>query len=285
MPALQRCPLYWYSSLGSAKSKALVGLHVFSGCDSVSSFRGKGKKTMLNKLISHESTFCQLGSAWSLEPELCSQIEGFVCTVYGQLSSSDINKARYSAFRLQLGSQSDGYLPPNKDSLALHLQRANYQCAILRRCLQPVINAPSPTDHGWLVEEGTLQIKWNNMPIVPECLTKFVSCKCKKSACASDVCSCHKAGLECTSICQCENCDNSMQSSGESSDSDGGDVEWIWNILWSKCNVLFFPKFVSSSIALAPMFLSMSLRLTPFRFLAHKASYQKVIYQCHWLSM
>ncbi|XP_070535408.1 uncharacterized protein [Ptychodera flava] len=195
-------------ALGDETAQALVGLHVFSGCDSVSAFRGKGKKKMANMLLTSDTytnTFQEIGTSWTVSDELMTQIESFVCELYGQGQCSNVNEARYNCFRL--GSQNDGALPPNKDSLKLHTQRANYQTAIYRRCLQAKMDAPSPHGHGWIVQDSELSIQWMTLPPAPDSIINFVSCKCKKSGCSSR-CSCREVELLCTELCQCVSCTN-----------------------------------------------------------------------------
>ncbi|XP_070548281.1 uncharacterized protein [Ptychodera flava] len=195
-------------SLGDKTALALLSLHVFSGCDSVSAFKGKGKKKMIKLLLGSDTytcTFHELGMSWTLSDTLMTQIESFVCDLYGQSRCSNVNEARYNCFRL--GLQSDGALPPNKDSLKLHTQRANYQTAIYRRCLQAKMDAPSPHGHGWIVQDSDVSIQWMTLPPAPDSIINFVSCKCKKSGCSSR-CSCREVELFCTELCQCVSCTN-----------------------------------------------------------------------------
>ncbi|PIK50720.1 hypothetical protein BSL78_12406 [Apostichopus japonicus] len=56
-------------SLGEKATQALIGLQVISGCDTVSAFQGKGKKKLVNILLSSEShmtTFSLLGTEWTV---------------------------------------------------------------------------------------------------------------------------------------------------------------------------------------------------------------------------
>jgi len=51
-------------------------------------------------------------------------------------------------------------VPPIKDKLNLHVKSANYQAAICRRMTAVYIDAPPPEHHGWIVENGSINIKW-----------------------------------------------------------------------------------------------------------------------------
>jgi hypothetical protein len=66
--------------LGDDVCKALPSLHTFTGCDSISSFAGKGKLTALKTLKgshSYQELFYQLGSDWEISSEVFKRIEAF----------------------------------------------------------------------------------------------------------------------------------------------------------------------------------------------------------------
>ena len=50
------------SKLDADTCQALIGLHVFTGCDSVSAFRNKGKVKVTSLLPHHKQTFIASGS-------------------------------------------------------------------------------------------------------------------------------------------------------------------------------------------------------------------------------
>ena len=199
-------------SYGILKSQALLALHVFTGCDSVSAFRGKGKIKAVQIMFESEE-FCEtlnkLGRTWDITEEMLSVLENFVCCLYGQKNFSSVNEARYIIFRLKCSN--DAELPPNRDCLKQHVLRANFQCAIYRRSLQNIISSPSPTGHGWQLEaENELLIKWMEEAPAPELVLKTVHCSCRKTACSSKMCSCRNAELQCTDLCGCIDCSNNV---------------------------------------------------------------------------
>ena len=80
--------------------QCLVGLHTFTGCDSTSSFYGKGKKKCLKLVEEHpefQHVFTSLGSSFQVEEEMLSCLEKFVCLLYGQDVQS-VDEARYKLF-------------------------------------------------------------------------------------------------------------------------------------------------------------------------------------------
>ena len=176
-------------------------------------------------------TFAHLGQEWDVSPQQLLSLEEFVCRLYGQKVNL-VNNARH-IFRLTC--KSDHTLPPNNDSLGLHVQRANCQTAIWRRCLKPTIDKPLPLGHGWMSDPDDTQllaVQWMRNPPAPSGLVQLVNCGCK-SNCASNRCSCKSADMPCTDLCQCsEDCTNakhnpceedsdSHESQSNSDDSDG----------------------------------------------------------------
>ena len=84
--------------LGQGVSKALLGLHAFTGCDSVSAFAGIGKAKPLRLLCSKNEfqvMFQNLGEQWFITEELCVQLESFVCAMYGmKKGNQDVNECQ-----------------------------------------------------------------------------------------------------------------------------------------------------------------------------------------------
>ena len=60
--------------------EAILGLHAFTGCDTVSAFAGKGIVKALNVMLKSEiyiTTFISLGISWQLSDFLMEQLERF----------------------------------------------------------------------------------------------------------------------------------------------------------------------------------------------------------------
>lgn len=143
--------------LGDDLCDALIGVHAFTGCDSVSAFAGRGK---LNapKLVKGNRTFQEsfksLGTSWDVSEELYSNMESFVCRMYAPLSSvCDVNDLRYLLFCTKRGEVESSLLPPCRDCLKLHIQRANYQAAVWRHCLERQPDILEPKGHGWTTDD------------------------------------------------------------------------------------------------------------------------------------
>ena len=113
--------------------------------------------------------------------------------------------------RLYFDTGRDEHVPPNKDSLLEHIQRANFQSAIYKRSLQQRPDIPSPVDYGWKLHDNELEIDGMNMQPAQESILELSTCTCKKSKCevghASNNC-CVFWGIPCTELCTCKNCCN-----------------------------------------------------------------------------
>ena len=224
----------YVSGFHPSAPSALIGLHCFTGCDSVSSFHGKGKVRAV-KLMLEESRFInffsEVGRTFDISEGLMSKAEEFVCCLYGK-NMKEVNNARASLFKT--GKHMDDTLPPNKDSLGKHLSRANYQAAIHHRCLECNPSIPPPINHGWILDDGVLRVKWMDLLPAPEAVLELVNCKCKKSKCQTRSCTCFKNNLRCTEACSCTDCanrdavvqeENSYGDEDDKEDLDESDVE------------------------------------------------------------
>ncbi|CAH3141394.1 unnamed protein product [Porites evermanni] len=68
----------------------------------------------------------------------------------------------------------------------------------------------------WMVEgPRRMGTCYDNLPPAPEAILQLVQCGCSKERCSTNRCQCHKAGLNCTDLCNCsdngETCDNDVQ--------------------------------------------------------------------------
>ena len=144
---------------------ALLGYHSFSGCDSVSSFAGKGKVKPLNLLLktgSYVRAFVSLGSSNLVSNEVKLELHKFVSHMYGRRptgSSVDVNEIRYFIYYQKNGKVSCNALPPCANVLDQHITRSNYQCLIIwRKATAQFMNVDDPINHGWCITDGQLDI-------------------------------------------------------------------------------------------------------------------------------
>ena len=141
------------SHLGQSICSSLIGLHIFTGCDSTSAFYGKGKKKPFDLACKHEaflSAFKDLGTSLDRRESTMKALEKFVCHMYGQYKANDVNDARYKVFCLGTTTPLEKTIPPCCNALKEHSKRVNYQAAIWKRALQIKKNVYAFPRGSWL---------------------------------------------------------------------------------------------------------------------------------------
>ena len=145
------------STLDAEEKKALVGLHVFSGNDYVSSFFRKGKKTfwkVMQKDQKYIRLFAELGNYPEVPVHVSNGLEEFVCDLYGHARISSVNKLRHKIFWQKLEKENKvidlSFMPPCE---------ANYVASIFRKADRLILDLEDHTSHGWSYRG---QVIWSN---------------------------------------------------------------------------------------------------------------------------
>ena len=181
-------------------------------------FPAEAKKAAFKMLLAGKVDAMQLlGQDFEVSDELVVLCEQFVACLYNKPDVDEINELRYQLFCANPSKSSS--LPPTKDALYWHIQRANYQAALLRLALS-ADPFSSPDGHWWQVlapNHATdptaipvLVPKWMSEPAAPERVLDLVSCKCT-TGCTTQCCRCRKSNLHCSAACFCTNCSNSTE--------------------------------------------------------------------------
>ena len=152
-------------------SKALLGLHGFTGCDTISAFSGKGKVKPLQlmlKNIAYFDLFASIGGEPELLEDLFRVVQKFICVLYGH-KEDNTNNVCYKLYAAKQGRLDPKSIPPCSDSLRMHAARATYQVYIWRNCLESHPDIPSPVGFGWdQNDSGDFIIKWNTVNPAPD---------------------------------------------------------------------------------------------------------------------
>ena len=132
-------------------ARYIIQLHVLSGCDSVSGFFCHGKQAIFNSAITAGADIQELqrlGTSLTCNNELMQGVAKYILRfIYKEKETARINIARAKR-RNCMKKKNTARLPPDEDSLYLHIRRANYQAHIFRSYAN--LSAPaSPYDHGW----------------------------------------------------------------------------------------------------------------------------------------
>lgn len=194
--------------LGQEKSTGMSFFHAFTGCDTVSAFRGKGKVTAWQ--------------TWNIYPEVSpvfsklSQypvcvndgdlqvLEKFVILMYDRSSSAEsVDDARLELFAQK--QRSYEAIPPTSAALLQHTRRAAYQAGcVWGQATQCQLVTEDPSEWGWKKVGSEWQIFWTTKdPIFKSC-QQLVKCGCTGKAGCTGRCKCYNACLPCTALCTCK---------------------------------------------------------------------------------
>ncbi len=193
--------------LGTASACGLLFFHALTGCDTVSSFSGIGKKTAWDvwRSMPHLTPlFVKLSSKpQQVTDDDMEQLERFVIVMYSRTSPIlKVNEARKYMFAH--GNRQIENVPPTRDALVFHVLRASYQAGhIWGQALTANQSLPAPADWGWMKNDSDDQWvpKWTSLPEASKGCRELIKCNCRKSCLGR--CSCFQANLNCTQLCHC----------------------------------------------------------------------------------
>ena len=161
------------SAIGLEKARGIPYFHAFTGCDIVSAFHGKAKKSAWqtwNVFDDVSETFTNLSQHPTLVRDLDLQrLERFVVLMYDRSSAAtSVDEARLDLFARKQRPYNS--IPPTRAALREHAKRAAYQAGIIWG--QATISNPdtrSPAEWGWTQKGETWQICWTTLPLIPYC--------------------------------------------------------------------------------------------------------------------
>ena len=194
-----------FSAFGPHKSNALLFFHAFSGCDSCSGMKGKGKKSFFCTWSVYEDVtpiFEKLSQCpKEINEDDFAILQQFTVYLYDKNSNTDnVDTARMTLFTQK--NKEYNNIPPTQDALKMHVLRAAYQAGyIWGQALKPCPELPSPGDWGWKPgERGTWEILWTKKEPISEACKELRRCSCKNEC---KTCKCKQGFLPCTSLCSC----------------------------------------------------------------------------------
>ena len=188
------------SGMDPRNCAVLQVFHAITGCDTVSSFGGRGKKTawkIWQVFPDVTEAFEHLLMEDDISDSVMSVLERFVVLLYDRTSDQvSVNDARKQLFTQK--SLSLENLPPTEAALVEHIKRASYQANCWNRALH-LDPLPNPTDWEWQKNSAGWQPLWTTLPETSESCRELIHCNCKKGC--RGKCKCLKAALKCTPLC------------------------------------------------------------------------------------
>ena len=152
-------------------ARYIIQLHVLSGCDSVSGFFDHGKQAIFSSASRAGADIQELqrlGTSLTCNNELLKGVvKSILCFVYKEKETTRINISRAKRWN-SMKKKNTARLPPDEDSLYLHIRRANYQAHIFRSYADPSAPVP-PYDDGWVSnDQGYLELIRSTIASIPE---------------------------------------------------------------------------------------------------------------------
>ena len=200
--------------LGKDKAEALPAFHAFTGCDCVSSFFGRGKRTAWEAwrcfpevTRAFQQIMNKPFSQITEDSEQFKLLEHFTVLMYDKASNLDlVNECRRVLF-CQKGKSMEN-IPPSQAALLEHSRRAIYQAGIWATADQTQEDLPSPETWGWSKYSGTWKPYWTSLQHASKACRELIQCGCNtKAGCIAVAakCSCLKngPGWTCTELCSC----------------------------------------------------------------------------------
>lgn len=173
-------------------------MHAFSGCDTTSALFRLGKKKLVD--VMKKNTSLHKYSSLFRDPNAVKESlieagERIMTVLYSSNSSKTcLNDIRYEMFARSITKSKFNLasLPPTSGAAAQHSLRTYCQVQFW------LGERKEPKNWGWKYENGYRPVQTLDDPAPPEILS-VISCKCKTS-CGRN-CTCKKAALNCSAIC------------------------------------------------------------------------------------
>lgn len=231
------------------KCTALLGVHAFTGCDSVSAVSGRGKLDGINyRKICIWQMYLQnqdrngnniqsyLQSFRNTHADYMHQKSMVSDTSCSEQRGEMLNLANFHLMKTFCTFMPEGLVARQASRGGVWISRfinichifivhfvysmhlLQIQCSSLL-WLKKEPDHPSPNDHGWAVENDSLRDEWMRGPLAPEIVLDLLSCKCTKE-CKTPSSLCNANGLKCTEARQLTVCSNAAAEDLLYSDSD-----------------------------------------------------------------
>lgn len=141
------------STMSPSECLTLPVFHAFTGCDTVSTFAGRGKKTAWKAWKSFPEVNDAFNELLSMPNEISERsmllLERFVVLMYDRTSeSTTVNGARKQLFAQN--SRTLENIPPTQAALKQHIKRTCHQANCWNQALVKDPEIPDPSDWGWM---------------------------------------------------------------------------------------------------------------------------------------
>ena len=124
-------------AIGQNLCSSLLGMHAYTGCDTVSAFAGRGKIGALwivKEQRYFQEMFDLLGVEWEFSDNLFQMLQNFTCRMYSSRpGTNSINELRYRFFCSKRCNIESDQLPPCPKTWVKTWVKT-YVCTFIRHC-------------------------------------------------------------------------------------------------------------------------------------------------------
>ena len=113
------------------------------------------------------------GDVFQVPADIYSKLETFTCHLYGSKASECVNQVRYKLFFSRKGKVDSNQLPRCHHCLQKHIDRANYQSLIWKRCFDQWPPVSKANKNVWKLDGDTLAINWMTISPVPDSILEL----------------------------------------------------------------------------------------------------------------
>ena len=199
-----------FNKFGISVCKGLAFFHVFTGCDTVSSFYKVGKARFwavwLAKLKSGDSTLSSIFKKFSscpmnIEVNEFDTLCNFVYEAY-DLTKQALFKTRRTHHLISMPNVNFRMLVSFPSGILQHIKQACIQAGYFWKLSEIETNTPDSIECGWKpLHVGSFVPHWQDEAVTVNIKPIIATCSYLKSKCSN--CSCKKSSVKCLVYCKC----------------------------------------------------------------------------------
>lgn len=193
---------------------SLLGVHALSGCDTVPTYYGIGKGTVLRALEAAPDSLSSLGCLNAPLSDVIDQATQFIGSCYGKgIKETTMSGFRYKVWAGKFGNTSSWTpkietLPPSTEAFTENVKSAHLQTSVWKAAVCSDPPAADPVNFGCTKHEPSKSLLPvtvpASVPLAPEEIMQLIKCGCEGSSpCRTLRCSCSRLKLPCTLFCKC----------------------------------------------------------------------------------
>lgn len=192
---------------------ALPAAHTLSGCNTVPSYFGIGKGTVLRVLKAAPNSLSQLGCPDASLSEVVDEATKFIGNCYNKgLKENTMSDNRYKVWTTKFGKTITSTpkfetLPPSTEAFTENVKRAHLETCIWKCAVLQDPAEMDPLQFGYIKHKPSRSVipttVPEGVPLAPDIIMTLIKCGCEGSPpCKNLNCSCIRHKLPCTVFCK-----------------------------------------------------------------------------------